>query len=102
MALESSTTVFQLWRFRSSICMDPQNDSMGALSQQSPTVPIEPMSPRRRTFSVKAQDVNWGPWSEWITVVPDVGLVVAAMDSASFTRADSQCRASIVGDVADQ
>ena len=32
------------------------------------------------------------PWSEWITVASEVVLVPAAMDSASFTRVDSQRR----------
>jgi hypothetical protein len=32
MALESSRTVFQDWRFKSSICIEPQKDSIGALS----------------------------------------------------------------------
>jgi hypothetical protein len=35
---------------------------------------MELMSPRRRTFSVNAHDVNWVPWSEWTTVSGDVVL----------------------------
>ena len=38
---------------------------------------------------MKAQEVNCTPWSEWITVVGEVTLVPAAMDSASLTKADS-------------
>jgi hypothetical protein len=51
---------------------------MGALSKQSPTVPIELTRPRRRAFSVKAHEVYWLPWSEWITVLAEVCLVARA------------------------
>jgi hypothetical protein len=37
------------------------------------------MSPRRRTFSVKAQEVNWVPWSEWINDRRDVERGVATL-----------------------
>jgi len=55
-------------------------------------VPIEPKSPRRRTFSENAHEVNWGPWSEWMTVDGDVILVPAAMERASLTKTASQRR----------
>jgi len=29
---------------------------------------MELLSPSRRTLSVNAHDVNWEPWSEWMTV----------------------------------
>ena len=70
--------------------MEHQNDYMGALSsprqpvhlvglEQSPTVPIELISPRRRTFSVP----------EWMTVDGDVGLDAEALARASLTNAAS-------------
>jgi hypothetical protein len=49
--------------FKSSTCMRPQNDSMTALSQGSPTVPGEGSSPAFFALEVKAQEVNWFPWS---------------------------------------
>ena len=53
---------------------------------------MELTSPRRRTFSVKAHEVNWVPWSEWITVEGDVVLEPPALARASLTRAASQRR----------
>jgi hypothetical protein len=50
----------------------PQNDSTTALSKQSPMDPIDGRSPDRLARSVNTQDVNWVPWSEWISV-PDAG-----------------------------
>jgi hypothetical protein len=52
----------------SSTCIRAQNDSTPVLSKQSPMEPIEGSSPERLARSVKAQDVNWVPWSEWISV----------------------------------
>ena len=57
-AFPSSSLVFQRFRFSSSVCMRPQNDSMTALSQGSPTVPSEGSMPARRARSVNAQEVN--------------------------------------------
>jgi hypothetical protein len=36
---------------------------------------------------VKAQDVNGGPWSEWITVEDESGRDFRALLMASMTRA---------------
>jgi hypothetical protein len=35
---------------------------------------MELMRPSRRTFSVKAHEVKWKPWSEWMIVEGDDGL----------------------------
>ena len=48
-----------------------QNDSTMALSKQSPVEPIEGRSPDRLARSVNAQEVNWVPWSEWMSVAED-------------------------------
>jgi hypothetical protein len=56
------------------------------------TPPVELVSPRRRTFSVKAQDVNWLPWSEWMTVPGPEGREAPALAKASLTKAASQRR----------
>ncbi|SLB29885.1 Uncharacterised protein [Mycobacteroides abscessus subsp. massiliense] len=53
-----------------STCNLAQNDSMAALSKQSPTVPNEPSRPQRRMFSPKLQDVNCVPWSACRIVEP--------------------------------
>jgi hypothetical protein len=53
---------------------------------------MELSRPRRRTFSVKAHEVNWLPWSEWITVDADVVLDSPALDKASLTKSASQRR----------
>jgi hypothetical protein len=67
----------------------PQNDSMAALSKQSPTVPNEPSRPHRRTFSPKLQEVNWVPWSACRTVGPLRVLLSTAMLTALLTSAVS-------------
>src|SRR5215469_4731319 len=92
MAIANSRFVRHGWRLSSSTCIEPQNDSMGALSKQSPTVPIELTRPRRRTFWVKAHEVYWLPWSEWMTVLAEIFLVAPALARASLTRAASQRR----------
>jgi len=53
---------------------------------------MELTRPRRRTFSVKAQEVNWLPWSECMTVEGDVGLEAPAFWRASLTNTASQRR----------
>ena len=67
-ALASSIRVLQRLRSNSSTCMRAQNDSMVALSKQSPTVPMDGTSPDSRARWVNAQEANWVPWSECITV----------------------------------
>ena len=67
-ALASSTRVRHRWRSRSSTCIWLQNDSMTALSKQSPTEPIDGRRPESIARRVNAQEVNCVPWSEWITV----------------------------------
>ncbi len=47
MAFASSTRVFQRFLFSSSVCIRPQNDSMTALSQGSPTVWLTSHHPAR-------------------------------------------------------
>src|SRR2546427_10238505 len=51
-------------RFRSSnsTCTRLQNDSMTALSKQSPTEPIEGSRPESRARLVTAHEVNCVPW----------------------------------------
>jgi len=53
---------------------------------------MELTSPRRRTFSLKAQEVNWVPWSEWMTVPGLVDLESLALAKASLTKTASQRR----------
>ncbi len=53
---------------------------------------MELTSPKRRTFSVNAHEVNWLPWSEWMTVPGLVDLDELALAKASLTRAASQRR----------
>jgi hypothetical protein len=54
--------------------MRDQNDSIIALSWQSPTEPIDGNKPESMARRVHADDMNWVPWSEWITVEPPGGL----------------------------
>ena len=61
MAAANSIVVAHLRVFNNSTCIRAQNDSMAALSKQSPTVPNEPSRPHRRMFSPKLQEVNWVP-----------------------------------------
>ncbi len=67
-ALASSIRVLHLLRSNSSTCIRAQNDSMVALSKQSPTVPMDGTRPDSRARWVNAQEVNWVPWSECMTV----------------------------------
>src|SRR5665213_955250 len=53
---------------------------------------MELTSPRRRTFSVNIHEVNWLPWSEWMTVPGVVGLELLALARASLTKTASQRR----------
>ena len=57
MALANSIRVCHRCRSRSSTCIRAQNDSINALSKQSPTDPIEGTSPDWRARSVNAQEV---------------------------------------------
>ncbi|WP_243725871.1 hypothetical protein, partial [Actinomadura rubrisoli] len=67
--------------------MVPQNDSIIALSKQSPTVPIEPSDPASRRRLANVQDVNCAPWSECKIVELDDGLRRATDAAiASMTR----------------
>ncbi len=63
-ALANSMRVRHRRRLRSSTCIRAQNDSINALSKQSPTDPIEGTRPDWRARSVNAQDVKGVPWSE--------------------------------------
>jgi hypothetical protein len=110
-AFASSTRVRQIRRSRSSTCIRLQNDSIIALSKQLPTVPIESMRPESSARLVNAQDVNWVPWSEWMTV-PSGWRLSIAMPRALVTRAaisiDEHHRAvhlalscRVLGDVGD-
>ena len=73
----------------SSTCSLAQNDSMAALSKQSPTVSNEPSRPHRRMFSPKLQDVNWVPWSACRIVEPLSVRLSTAMLTALLTSAVS-------------
>ena len=57
--LASSILVRQRCLLSSSTCILAQNASIIALSYGEPTAPIEGASPAVRTFSLKAQEVNW-------------------------------------------
>ena len=59
MALDSSRRVRQRRRLSSSTCMRAQNDSITALSKQSPIEPIDTARPASRARWVNAQEVNW-------------------------------------------
>lgn len=56
-----------------SVCIRPQNDSMSALSWQSPTAPTLSRNPWLRTFVEKTHAVNSGPRSAMM-----IGTVVKA------------------------
>lgn len=47
-----------------------QNDSMTALSKQSPMDPIDGTNPESTARWVNAHDVYCVPWSEWMIVSP--------------------------------
>lgn len=59
MALASSIRVRQRCRSKSSTCMRDQNDSIIALSKQSPIEPIDGTRPESSARRVKAHEVNW-------------------------------------------
>ena len=86
MALASSMRVRQRCRSRSSTCIRDQNDSMTALSKQSPTEPIDGTRPESSARRVNAQDVNWVSWSLCMTV-PAGAWRSMAMPSALVTSA---------------
>ena len=67
-ALANSMRVRHRRRSRSSTCIRARNDSINALSEQSPTDPIEGTRPDWRARSPNAQEMKGVPWSEWITV----------------------------------
>src|SRR5690606_7003568 len=87
MALASSMRVSHRFRLSSSTCIRAQNDSTTALSKQSPTDPIEGTRPDWRARWVNAQEVNWAPWSLWITVPAGVRQSMA-IPRAEVTRFD--------------
>ena len=62
-----------------------QKDS--ALSKQSPIEPIEGTSPESRARRVNAHDVNWVPWSEWISAPGEGRRLEIALPSAFVTSA---------------
>jgi hypothetical protein len=57
--LDDSSRVLQRCRSNSSTCIRDQNASIMALSQQSPTEPIEGTSPESLARWVNAQEANW-------------------------------------------
>ena len=57
------------------------------LSWQSPIEPIDGRSPDSLASLVKVHDVNWTPWSEWITVSDSGDRFEMAMPSALVARA---------------
>jgi hypothetical protein len=59
MAWANLILVRQRFLLRTSTWRRPQNDSMTALSKQSPTDPIDGSSPDWRTRRVNAHEVNW-------------------------------------------
>jgi hypothetical protein len=61
MAVAGSSRVVQVRVLRSSIWRLPQNDSIIALSKQSPTVPMDPSRPASVTRRVNAHAVNCDP-----------------------------------------
>jgi hypothetical protein len=79
MAAANSMVVAHLRVLSNSTYIRAQDDSMAALSKQSPTVPSEPGRPHRRMFSPKLQDVNWVPWSACRIVGPLRGRLFTAM-----------------------
>src|SRR3954447_23828514 len=89
-ALASSTRVFQRRVSSSSTCIRDQNASIIALSQQSPTDPIEGSSPDFRARSVNVQAVNWLPWTLSCLSSADVGgeLVVDLAGDVALEAAD--------------
>ena len=88
-AEETSIRVRHFCQLSSSVCSRPQNDSITALSSPSPTDPMEGSKPAWRTRSLKLQQVNRVPWSEWITV-PVVGVrSVSAIGSALVTSEEA-------------
>jgi hypothetical protein len=50
---------------------------------------MEGAKPAWRTRSVKLQQVNWLPWSEWITVLVVGVRLVSAMDRALVTSEEA-------------
>ena len=68
--------------------MRAQNDSITALSKQSPTDPMDGTRPGWRARSPNAQDVNWVPWSECMTVPESGWRLRIAMPSAEVTSAE--------------
>jgi hypothetical protein len=50
---------------------------------------MEGAKPAWRTRSVKLQQVNWLPWSEWITVLVVGVRLVSTMDRALVTSEEA-------------
>ena len=66
-----------------------QNDSIMALSKESPIVPNDGISPDERILLVNAHEVNCTQWSAW-TIPPTAGCrFLIAISSALTTRAES-------------
>jgi hypothetical protein len=66
-AVASSARVFQMRRSSSSICMEPKNDSIMALSNAEATLPMEPSRPASRSRWPKSQLV-------YFALGPTVGM----------------------------
>ena len=94
-ALASSRRVCQRLRSPSSTCIRGQNDSTIALSKQSPTEPIDGNSAESTARRVNAQEVNWVPWSLWITVSPAVGLQPSIAVPKALVTSDAVGRESM-------
>lgn len=71
-AVASSTRVFHVFRFNSSICIDDQKLSIIVLSSPSPRDPNEGRSPADRIFWLNSQEVNYIPCSA-CTIPPGAG-----------------------------
>jgi hypothetical protein len=73
---------FYFLRLSNSVCTLAQKDSIIALPYKSPIDPIDGTSPDCLARSVKAQEVNCTPWSEWM-IPPAPGIVVGDGHSQS-------------------
>jgi len=89
MALASSTRVDQRLRLSISTCIRLQNDSIMALSKQSPTEPIDGRRPESTARRVNAQDVNCVPRS-WNSTTWWPGNA-ARRSSPSTVARDASC-----------
>jgi hypothetical protein len=64
-AILASACVLNFRRSSSAHSSVAKKDSASALSQASPTLPIDGFTPASRHRRPKATEVSWQPWSEW-------------------------------------